>query len=87
MFQEIESLKAQLKAAHEKAANTTSPTSPDSGNLIDLSSSSSDNLTEVERKLKAERSARHDMEMHVTTLNSQRSTYVITSGNIYTQEP
>jgi len=79
MIQEIETLKAQLKEAHEKLASAPVTVGED---LIDLSTatttstvavSEADNgVAEVERKLKAEQSARQDMEMHVTTLNSQR---------------
>ena len=77
LIQEIETLKSQLKEAHEKLAAGPVTTGKD---LIDLSTATTtaadagdtDGVTEVERKLKAEQSARQDMEMHVTTLNSQR---------------
>jgi len=78
LIQEIETLKAQLKEAHEKLAAGPVTTTED---LIDLSTATSttaavseedNSVTEMERKLKAEQNARQDMEMHVTTLNSQR---------------
>ena len=63
-----------MREAHERATGTPSSVIPTGDNLIDLSvSTGNDDITDVERKLKAERSARQDMEMHVTTLNSQRS--------------
>ena len=67
-----------MKEAHERAAGPTSSVTPTSNELIDLNvSPGNDDITDVERKLKAERSARQDMEMHVTTLNSQRSVYIL----------
>ena len=65
-----------MKEAHERAASTAaSSVTPTSEKLIDLGSSANSDVTDVERKLMAERSARQDMEMHVATLNSQRSVY------------
>ena len=77
-------LKGQLKEARRRLA--TVPVASDNG-FIDLSSidtvivpdSDTNSTSELERNLKAEQCVRQDVEMHVITLNSHRSMYIVLS--------